>query len=181
MNVGVTAIWLPGIATAAETNNTTEYFRYSYQSLVDDVLFDSDTLTFTVTPGGGESLDFISLTFDGINYTGGAGVSHYIYSTLVDGTIDNSTTDRIGTFLVPGGSNSTWSSFNLDLSAYTDISVATTFRIELFTTGNSGGNWNGIDNITLNANVNSVPEPASLALLGVGGLLIAGRRRRALV
>lgn len=39
------------------------------------------------------------------------------------------------------------------------------------------GNHTGIDNLSINGTAAPIPEPGSLALLGLGGLLIARRRR----
>ena len=45
---------------------------------------------------------------------------------------------------------------------------------------NSGGRQVVVDNIAINGTVNtvSVPEPTSLALLGLGGLTLVARRKR---
>ena len=39
------------------------------------------------------------------------------------------------------------------------------------------GNHTGIDNLSINGDVQNVPEPTSLALLGLGGLMLVRRRR----
>ena len=158
--------------------NPGEYFLFRYQPLTDDTWFDGtvDALEFTVTPGAGTSLDLTSFTMDLANWSGGSGVQARVYTTAVDGTIDDGTADRVATFTVPGGQGA-WpgSPFSVDLTALADVTTTTTFRIEVGGVGNDGRHTNGIDNITLNATV--IPEPGSLALLGLGGLLIARRRR----
>lgn len=54
------------------------------------------------------------------------------------------------------------------------LAANTNYFIEIAMTG-SGGNNVGIDDLVINGSV--VPEPGSLALLGLGGLLIARRRK----
>ena len=66
-------------------------------------------------------------------------------------------------------------------AAPNDLSAPGTYRLEI--TGgdipalgtNETGNHTGIDNLSINGSV--TPEPTSLALLGLGGLLIVRRRR----
>lgn len=46
-----------------------------------------------------------------------------------------------------------------------------------FLGANETGNHTGLDNLSINGDVSVIPEPTSLALLSLGGLLIARRRR----
>jgi len=55
-----------------------------------------------------------------------------------------------------------------------NLIAGNTYYIKIALTGSSGNNV-GLDSFTLNGSV--VPEPSSLALLGLGGLLIARRRK----
>jgi len=152
-------------------------FEFRYLSLLDDIAFDDDTLTFTITPTGGDTLDLTSITFDLINRSGGAGILATVYSSVIDGTIDNVVTDQIGNYTTGGGAGS-WEPVSFDLSSHTGITGTTEFRIEFFTGGNDGAHYNDIDNIIINANIILVPEPSSTALLGLGGIALILRRRR---
>ena len=57
-----------------------------------------------------------------------------------------------------------------------DNLTSVTFRIFQFDNVDDTGAFSRIDNIVITGDV--VPEPASLALLGLGGLCLLGRRRR---
>lgn len=46
-----------------------------------------------------------------------------------------------------------------------------------FLGANETGNHTGLDNLSINGDVSVIPEPSSLALLAIGGLAIARRRR----
>jgi hypothetical protein len=72
-----------------------------------------------------------------------------------------------------GGATSTWILSSYDISALdgvVDASIVFTFNGASSDTGN-----NRLDNVTINGNV--VPTPASVALLAMGGLVGARRRR----
>ena len=156
--------------------NTAPAFKFRYAPIGgnDEDRFDADTVSLTVTPAGGDTLDFTSITFDLINISGSAGITATVYSTVIDGTIDDATNDKIGDYATAGGAGS-WEPVSFDLSAYTGKSGSQTFVINFWTNGNNGVHNNYIDNIIVNATV--VPEPTSLALLGLGGLALVRRRR----
>lgn len=75
-----------------------------------------------------------------------------------------------------GGASSTFFLISRDLSTITALNSDPSVFIRLtFSAATGGGGNNRIDNIQFNGT--KVPAPASLALLGLGGL-VAGRRRR---
>lgn len=100
----------------------------------------------------------------------GSGFDSRAFAYSTDGTNFTDVGTDTGTL------SSSWEIETYDLSSITDIDDqdAVTFRITLDgATGGSGNNR--FDNITVEGTV--IPEPTSLALLGLGGLLIARRRR----
>ncbi len=75
-----------------------------------------------------------------------------------------------------GGASSSFFLVSRDLSSIVALNNAPSVTVRLTLSGASGsGGNNRIDNVQLNAT--PIPAPASLALVGLGGL-VAGRRRR---
>jgi hypothetical protein len=126
----------------------------------DGTVLDNDYFQFTLTPVGGVTLDFTSLTFE--ERSGGATVS--VATSL------NSFTTVVGST----ASSGSWAQDSIDLSSLSNSSTAVDFR--LYFSGGSTTNF-VIDDIQLNGAV--VPEPSSYALLaGMLGLTWVMLRRR---
>jgi len=102
-----------------------------------------------------------------------AGTLAYTAGDLTDGTGASTA------FAIPNGTNNT---FDIDLSGFlTDTTLApgesATFTWAHGAPEDPAGNTAlRLDNVAISGEL--IPEPASLALLGMGGLLIAGRRRK---
>ncbi len=144
--------------------------------------------SFTIRAGSGFQLDLTELSFNYGNQNGNVFrggnpfnfTSTFFVRSNVDGyattlgtatrstTANNSTTPELLTIALPG--------------SYTALTGDVTFRFYITDNNDSGIDVHNmisrIDNVRLQGEVNLVPEPASLALLGGGALLLAARRRR---
>ena len=152
-----------------------------------EAIAQNESLSFTVDAADGFTLDLAggSVALNGF-VTAGNGSNRLERATLFSSATGFSEGSQIATTSVPGGLNDII--LNLpDLAALNGLTDPIEFRV-LFSrdtapTGTGGGlelkNDNGAS-VVLNGEVNDatpVPEPASLALVGLGSLLILGRRR----
>jgi hypothetical protein len=127
---------------------------------------------FTTTPGTSYSVTF-SLGYDNGSTIGNFGGPVSALASVVGSTLQSFTTSAAGT-------GNQWQSFEYDFVADSTSSV-----IQFF--GNTGGVFIGLDNVDVEAIAavtpptgGTVPEPMSLALLGLGGVAAWNARRKAL-
>ena len=135
---------------------------------------------FTITPNAGTTVELTTMTLDaGISLT----LSNSNWDYDVSWSIDGFGT-TLGTFDGPSGTMTTITSTDLsiDLSSLPAQSDSFTVRVSPNRIGGTNGaasqraGW--IDNVTLNGDVTTaIPEPSSLALLGLSGLALLRRRR----
>jgi hypothetical protein len=130
-------------------------------------------LEFTVTPAAGFSMNLLALCFDA-GY--GWSDARFAVSSSLDGfasVID----DEAVAQQYPNTSG-----YAIDLSGatYQNLTAPITFRIYDYNPATSGGVGPdiGFSNLLLKGTVTTVPEPTTLAMLGVGGLAMLGLRRR---
>jgi len=165
------------------------------------------TVQFTLTPNSGGSLDFSSssLDFNQSIYadTGSVDMAYKVWADTGSGFVavgslqtmglfsyvagtenrllqTDETTDLPGFSLVDGTIQSQHTAFNFDLSSLGALAVDqdVTFAVAISSNRNNQNNFgSGIDDLTVN-NITVVPEPASAALLGLGGIALILRRRK---
>ncbi|MEM6507347.1 MAG: PEP-CTERM sorting domain-containing protein [Planctomycetota bacterium] len=136
---------------------------------------DTHTFTITIPDLGSAFVNLTNLSFDFGEVGPDDGAPTWtISSDLGGGTITPNTANGAGT----GNFNTDSASLALAGSFSGLNNTSVTFTLTDAAGGNNNNNTWGtwIDNVTLTGEV--VPEPGSLALLGLGGLLVASRRRR---
>lgn len=159
-----------GTGTSTGTSAGSFYVNYSATPTA-VALSDTDFLTFSVTPTAGYKLNLTSLTFDvrTTNAPAVAGGNKYYVASSVNGFSSFLLSE---TFL-----NQVWAAKSIDLSAFQILTAATEFRIYFENDHFGVGRSNHIDNVVLNGESVLIPEPASLGLLGLGAMMLLGRRR----
>jgi len=127
---------------------------------------------WTLQPNAGYAIDFTNIT--GQWQRSGTGPTSYVVRTSLDGY-----TAVLASGSITGEGSAT--SFNLNLGSSTLDEVAGPISIRLYASGatNPAGTFS-INNFVVDGSVFEaiVPEPASLGLLGLGGLMLARRGRR---
>jgi hypothetical protein len=144
---------------------------------------------FDVSAAGYSGLD---VTFD--QTSSSTGPANFIFQYSTDGL--NFTSFTSYSPAVNGTPNSPWNgttsssvySFNFDLSSVSALDNASTVDFRLLETGTVAENGSAVastgtdrvDNFVVNGSVSPVPEPATLALSGLGGLagMFLVRRKR---
>jgi hypothetical protein len=133
---------------------------------------------FSLAPIGGFEIDLANVTGVVLADNG----SNYEANWAVYVSTDGFTSETLaGVATDPAGGGST--AFNLDLSAFQDVAGSLDFRfVPFFTTNSAEPKTSGkvlrIDNIVVNGTSEPIPEPGSLALIGLGGVMCLTRRRR---
>lgn len=128
---------------------------------------------FTVTPNAGFTMNLLALSFDA-----GFGWSGARFAVL--SSLDGFTSAIDDEAVLQQYPNTSGYSINLSGATYQGLTAPITFRIYDYNPATSGGVGPdiGFSNLLLTGTVAAVPEPTTLALLGVGSLALLGLRRR---
>jgi hypothetical protein len=132
----------------------------------------TDYFSFTVDPDPGYEVSFSSIDFSAQRSNNGP------TSAVIEYSLDGGNTFQpVGSALTINTSATGYSIDTSELQQFQDLADPITFR--LYGTGakNSGGTLS-INNYSFNGTVEAVPEPQSLALIGVGSLAMFGYLRR---
>ncbi len=136
----------------------------------------NDYTQFTISAASGTIAQIDSITF-GHYYTGSGTLPTIHWDVQVDtgsGFVDVGSAPDATSTAVPSPEEPEFATVSLGL---TDVSSAT-FRVYVYDDGGAGENSSSIFTRTKTFQVNGqVPEPASMALFGLGGLVMGLRRR----
>ncbi len=158
--------YLGNSSTAASVAYTAAYTNNTGDTLIQlDISFRAEQ--WRLASGGRTNGWEVSLSTDGVNYT--------VINDLSTWTSTNS-----GTTGAVDGNSATYSASLAATVSSLSIANGSNFSIRFAADRGSGsGSSQGIaiDDVSVTGTV--IPEPASLALLGLGGLLMLGRGRRA--
>jgi hypothetical protein len=125
---------------------------YVFTGGEDATVLDNDFIAFTLTPVGGVNLDFTSMTF----------ATRAANTTVSVASSADSYSSVIGSSSASGG----WTVDTISLTPMAVVSSPVEFR--LYFSDSSGDVI--IDDIQLNGVVTAIPEPSTIALLGLAGL-----------
>ncbi len=167
----------PSVAIA---NNAYFEFTVNFSALAPGQEANLTSLNFIAARSGATERGFFITTngpADGFGYDApsDAGYGNTTAGTTFvsfDKNVDSQRTTTAGT--------GEFTAYSLDLtgSDFQNLTSDVTFR--LYATSDATGGTVQFDDFVLNGDVVAIPEPASLALLGLGGLcMLGGRRRRA--
>lgn len=151
------------------------FVRVQVTPALTDPVSTTNYFTFTVTAASGFTLNLADLTLK----TALVDSSQPTGTTFVRSSVDGFAFD-LGSYTQTGTASSDFTDRTIDLSgaAYQNLS-SITFRIYHYDdtdSTSSTGLVHRIDDVVLNGS--AIPEPASFALLGLGGLSLLARRRR---
>lgn len=136
-----------------------------------------DYYTFTITNDGGPTYSLSEISFDyQVNHSNVVHTTTFSLFSEID-----SFASPIAEFTYDGSASSAFLNTGAIAlgTAFQGLTADTAFRIGVDDNGsNSGVTYARIDNVSLVGGTNVIPEPASLALLGLGGLCLLSRRTR---
>ncbi len=145
---------------------------------------DNTYFSFTLTPGAGSALDLTSLSFFLRTRVNTGGTASYTANVAVRTSLDNYTADvgtATGTEATVGANTgyvaNSFSLTGLGVNGLLGAQTPVTFRFYVFDNQSVSADDQTIDTVTVNGTL-VIPEPSTVAALGVGlAALVATRRR----
>ena len=140
--------------------------------------FDSGYFAFTITANPGELLNLDSVAFKSSVFTANDRRGYEFYGEVNGGSFDASDLifDQNDENETRGTGDFTQQTEVLTGNAKYQGVESVTFRLYLLT--DLAGRTVDFDDFEITGTTSVIPEPASLVLLGLGGLCVMGRRRR---
>ncbi|NTW53662.1 MAG: PEP-CTERM sorting domain-containing protein [Chlorobaculum sp.] len=152
-----------GIGRGAGISASSAADRYSARSWTTAAALDAnDYFTFTLDAIPGYEIDFASFVYTGTRSASGPSV--FAFRSSLDGFASD-----IGTPTATGAT------IDLTASQFQHLTNPIEFRLYGYSAGATTGTYS-VNDYTFNGTV--VPEPNTLALVGVGSLLMLGNLRR---
>jgi len=153
-----------GIGRGAGITGSSAINRYSARSWSTGAFDGDDYFTFTLDAKNGHEINFDSLVYTG--QASGTGPTAFAFRSSLDGFTTNI-----------GSPTATGTSIDLSVPAYQHIKEPIEFRLYGYSASSAAGTFS-VNNYTFNGTVTAVPEPNTLALVGIGSLLMLGNQRR---
>jgi hypothetical protein len=164
-----------GFFTGTANSDALSFNNVDYEEQEGDALADGQFVAFTLTAAPLTTLDLEQLSY-GHARSGSAPRRLSVYTQLAGETGFTEQKDSANNGTTTFNSNDY---FTLDLSSITGFDSATSVEFRLvFHDDNSSPGSGYLENIAVSGTATVIPEPASLALLGLGGLCLAGGRRQ---
>ncbi|TWT96293.1 PEP-CTERM motif protein [Neorhodopirellula pilleata] len=185
----VTAALTLGDGVTSSTSSNQYGFKVpgvDQQATLAGAIANNHYFQFSLTVDPGYYLNLNSIEMNG--QSSGDGANSVALLSSVGGFIDSSVlASRTGIAGATGGFDTDGSGFggpiNLNMAGFQQLTGTVAFRLYGFDTTSGSGvtflrNLSGND-LVVNGSVTAVPEPSSIALLGIGSLaMVAFRRRR---
>ena len=140
----------------------------------------NDFFTLTLTPASGYRFVFQTFSVD-VATSSTTFSTNLLLQASVNGGNSFANVDTL-----TGFSNTTFATQNVDLTTFNNnatlsAGAAVLLRVVVYDNANNADNYTALDNITVNATLQAVPEPGTAALFVLGSATAAGailRRRR---
>ncbi len=141
----------------------------------------NDFFTFNLAPNNGYRFVFTSFTVDLAT-----NVTTFSTNVVLQASI-NGGTSFINVDTLTGFSNTTFTTRTTDLTTFNNnaalaAGASVLLRIVVYDNDNNAANYTAFDNITVNGSLQAIPEPGTVALVGLGltlaGTVILRRRKR---